>query len=424
MRVATRVSLVTAVAMAAVVCFSLRASAVMVGTTPGVVPNTTVNPANYGAGWTQGDPGWSNSAHMSIFNAVYLGDGWVLSANHTGADGNVEFTLGGTQFARVPNQTHRVSNDGVSGMTGDADLQLFRIQNDPGLPALTISSTPLNLNDQVAFISFGTLRGPNESHWNVTVQNNAPDIWTSTTTAGTRSGYTGFGQGKAWGTNNIANDTIVDSSEANDGNITINAGNTVAYVTAYDRFSTNPFEAQAVGGDSGSPVFHRNSNGKWELAGITLAIYGFDGQFESIGSSIAVYGNATAFADLSSYRDNILAIMSANQNYSALSDLNLDGAAGGADDIAAFVAGWGYDNQTGQGTITSWKNGDLNHDGKTDINDFYLMESGLSASGAASLEAMLGDAVSGSAIPEPSAILLACGPLLFFGLSGRRRRAA
>jgi hypothetical protein len=406
-------------------CFAPTAHAIFVGTTPGVIPNTTMSPASYGAGWTQGDPGWANSAHtLNYFNAVYLGDGWVLSANHTGVDG-VEFTVGGTPYARVPNQTYRISNAGVSGLTGDADLQLFRIQNDPGLPALSISSTPLNLTNQVMYIGFGLFRAAAESHWNVDTMTD-PDTWTvNTTGSGDRSGYYPSGNGKAWGTNNIANDSILGGMEASDGDITVAVGNTVAYLTTYDRASSNPFEAQAVGGDSGSPVFHKNSNGKWELAGIILANYIFNGQdqFPGFGNTLGVYDNATAFADLSSYRANILAIMSANQNYSALSDLNLDGAAGGADDIAAFVAGWGYDNQTGQGTITSWKNGDLNHDGKTDAADFQLMESGLDANGAASLESMLSGVMGESAVPEPASILLAVGPLLFVGLGGRPRRA-
>jgi hypothetical protein len=425
LRGARRACILSCIVGAAMLCFAPHAQAIIVGATPGIVPNTTVNPASYGAGWTQGDPGWSNSAHMiGSFNAIYLGDGWMLSANHTGGAG-VEFTIGGTPYARVPNQSFHVSNSGVPDMSGDADLQLFRIQNDPGLPALAISSTPLNLNDQVMYIGYGDYRAPAESHWNVNTATD-PDTWTQTTGAGTRSGYYPFGQGKGWGTNNIANDSIIGGAEATDGNITIAVANTTSYLTTFDRFSSNPFEAQAVGGDSGSPVFHKNTSGQWELAGITLANYIFNGQdqFPSFGNTLAVYDNATAFADLSSYRSNILAIMSGNQNYSVLSDLNLDGTAGANDDIAAFVAGWGYDNHTGQGTMASWKNGDLNHDGKTDVDDFLLMRSGLSASGAASLESMLGGSIFGSGVPEPTAILLAAGPVLFFAFARRSRRAA
>ena len=45
------------------------------------------------------------------------------------------------------------------------------------------------------------------------------------------------------------------------------------------------------------------------------------------------------------------------------------------------------------GTITSWKNGDLNRDGKTDVTDFLLFRPTLPALGAGSLtlESLLGE---------------------------------
>src|SRR5262245_44430595 len=53
------------------------AHALIVGPTPGVIPNTAAAPAD--------DPGFLNAAKTSSsLNAVYLGDGWILSAKHTG----------------------------------------------------------------------------------------------------------------------------------------------------------------------------------------------------------------------------------------------------------------------------------------------------------------------------------------------------
>src|SRR6186997_1546548 len=61
------------------------AAAIMVGTTPNLPPDTSMNPAAYGPGWTQGDPGWSNAGFTaSGLNGVYIGDGWILSAAHVG----------------------------------------------------------------------------------------------------------------------------------------------------------------------------------------------------------------------------------------------------------------------------------------------------------------------------------------------------
>jgi hypothetical protein len=102
--------------------------------------------------------------------------------------------------------------------------------------------------------------------------------------------------------------------------------------------------------------------------------------------------------------------------------LTLDGVAGAADDIAAFVAGWRYNNGLGSGTITSWKNGDLTHDGKTDVADFLRMRTGLSAAAGAELGSMLGIPTSGG-IPEPTTLMLTVGPIFLFALQRRRRGA-
>ena len=56
---------------AATILVGKPAQAVLVGVIPNVVPNTSVNPASY-PGWTQGDPGWGNAAHLTFANGVYL----------------------------------------------------------------------------------------------------------------------------------------------------------------------------------------------------------------------------------------------------------------------------------------------------------------------------------------------------------------
>src|ERR1700752_1457072 len=61
--------------------FAATAHAVLVGSIPGIVPDTSVNPVSF-PGWTQGDPGFNNFSLGSGY--VYLGDGWVLSARHVG----------------------------------------------------------------------------------------------------------------------------------------------------------------------------------------------------------------------------------------------------------------------------------------------------------------------------------------------------
>ena len=426
-------------AIAASVCafgFSPRALAVLTGVTPGVVPNTTVNPANCtatsGCGtWTQGDPGWANAGQMVSFsNAVYLGDGWVISAQHTGV-APVYFTLGGPTYTPIPNQTYSVPNPtGVPNLTAvNADLKLFRINADPGLPSLTIASQPLALNDEVLFASYGPIRAAAEKRWVDTVSGET-HTWTEVGSCNLGGncygGYENAAGGKRWGTNVIANDNILGGVDASDSDITTVVSNTtIANLTTYDQVNGTPFEAQVAGGDSGSAVFHKRG-AQWELAGIVVANYTFEGQSSSTfnaANTFAVYNNASAFADLSSYYGQITSILAAHSDYSIAGDINLDGVFNSTD-ISAFVANWGYNNGTGLGSVTSWKHGDLNHDGRADVADFFKMRTALgSSTAAASLAAALGLSVGGgNAVPEPSAVLLVMGPALLAVLKGRRRR--
>ena len=124
--------------------------------------------------------------------------------------------------------------------------------------------------------------------------------------------------------------------------------------------------------------------------------------------------------DLSSYYSQITSIINAHQDYSSVGDLNLDGTPGTAADITAFVAGWRYNNGTGAGTITSWKNGDVTHDGKTDVNDFLRFRSGLAPGAGDELTALMSSYISGG-VPEPSTAMLILGPAVVFALRARCR---
>jgi len=289
---------------------------------------------------------------------------------------------------------------------------------------VTIASQPLAVNDQVMFIANGLYRDPTEYHWTVNTATD-PDTWTQVPSCSGSNCYHGYGAagyGKRWGANTVEDDQTVFGSSENDPNITIVINNnTIANVTQYNKqlaaCGSNCFETQVISGDSGSGVFHKR-NGVWELAGITANIYSFDGQ----NTTNAVYGDASAFVDLYSYSSQIASIISAHQDYSSIGDLNLDGTSGTAADIAAFVAGWGYNNGTGAGTITSWKNGDLNHDGKTDVNDFLRFRSGISAGAGAELSAAMGSYFSGN-VPEPATAMLVIVPVVVSALRFRGRRS-
>jgi hypothetical protein len=141
-------------------------------------------------------------------------------------------------------------------------------------------------------------------------------------------------------------------------------------------------------------------------------------------------GNATTIADLSYYREVILDLMENNANYSNVAgDINLDGVLTGGTsggtptgDVAAFVAGWGYDNGSGVGDINSWKSGDLNRDGKTDPADFLLLRSALNATSAGGGSFTLDSLFGVGGVPEPSSLLLTLAGAAGLAVCRGRRR--
>ena len=424
----SRTLLVTS-AILAIVALASPASALVVENMTG----TTVAPAD--------DPGW-NYVTNGGRNYVYLGDGWALSAFHVGVPGASE-SLGfnGSSFNVISNQAYIVKNTAGQGLTTDTDLRLVRINGDPGLAPINIASqqlfeTPVGPRD-VVIIGTGPSRQAGQTQWNVqSVAGPNNDIWTEVP-SGTYKGYKAVQPSdnvKRWGTNRIADEDSLFGGNDNDfrGTLNLSLGvglrDVVSMVTQFDAPTggglTN--EAQVVSGDSGSSVFYKR-NGQWELIGIVNALYS---TVENQSSANAVYGNYTTFADLTYYRNEILNIMNANPDYSVLGDVNLDGIVSGATtggvptgDIAAFVAGWGNDlcpGQTCSGTVESWKQGDLNRDGKTNVADFLLLRTALNPSGAGglTLQSLLG----GVGVPEPTSLILAlAGAGFLASLRGRRR---
>lgn len=458
-----------------VLSISSWAHAIAVGSTSGTVPATTVNPANY-AGWTQGDPGWGNVTSGGN-NFVYLGDGWMLSARHVGPPVSIALPtgtfqqigdpyLGASYYADYGVTSYFDSNLGKQvrqftvanppgmGLAPNSytDLQLFRINGDPGLPAVKIASEHFNLNPfpmavnspELVMIGQGNSRAVNETHWNVDMSDTTPPItwtWTETGGSGNRQGYYSVGpRTKAWGTNRLANTYTINSQ--NPGLFSSVVSNTTGVVkltalqnetlvltTSFDELAGNGatgFEAQALGGDSGSGVFYKR-NGQWELVGIVNASTTLPSQ--PWGTGTAIYDGMTLISDLSYYNQDYLhsikQIMDSHPDYSTIGDVNLDGVVNGngsglaaTDDVTAFIAGWGNVNLVDglpKGTITSWKKGDLNRNGVTDVNDFLLLRGALNTpiSGAV-LQSLFGSTtIPGvGAVPEPTA---ACLAMLAFG---------
>ena len=372
------------------------------------------------------DPGW-NYVSTGGRNLVYLGDGWLLSAFHVGVPSPIEnLVFNGNAFNVIPNQTFVVRNQPGEGLTTDTDLRMMRINGDPGLTPLPIASqqlfeasTPLGPSREVIIVGNGLTRMPDLTSWDVEVgEGDNDDVWSQV--VGTTGEYVGYradqpaGLAKRWGTNQLADEDTVFETNDDDlrGQLPLALGvgerDVISLLTQFDSPTggglTN--EAQAVSNDSGSAVFSKAS-GQWELLGIINANITYENQ----PGPTAIYGNYTTFADMTYYRPDILRIMSANPNYSVLGDVNLDGVVSGTTiggvptgDLAAFVSGWGSDNGFGVGSVTTWKNGDLNRDGRTDYLDFVLLRSAFNATGVeVKAEELFGHAV----IPEPASLAMA-----------------
>ena len=161
------------------------------------------------------DPGWANTS--SLRGAVYLGDQWVLTANHVETR---EIVLPGGTYHPIPGQEFRLTNpSSFLGRSLDAfsDLKIFRVdthpvtgltpeQMDPNVRSIQIAPTTAPVGTDVTAIARGSTRDlhptlPNgrqyyNSSFQATVDLSAP--------------HQGFRfpspvvTAKTWGTNEIA----------------------------------------------------------------------------------------------------------------------------------------------------------------------------------------------------------------------------
>jgi hypothetical protein len=228
------------------------------------------------------DPGWGYvGAVGSGLTSVYLGNGWVLSADHVLPGG---VTLGGIYYPLVPGSKVTIQHDA----TTPADLAVWRIDQAPELPLLPLRASAPVGGSEVVMIGRGRNRGA------------------ATTWMGIDGYLWGAGNAMRWGTNRVGNTGL---------QIAIGGRTTRSFSTDFSEDPPGPSdprctdgsacpEAQAANGDSGGGVFLR-SGGAWELAGIMHSISAFGGQ----PAETALYGNSTYSADLSYYRSQILAIV-------------------------------------------------------------------------------------------------------------------
>jgi hypothetical protein len=263
----------------------------------GAVVVTSGGPNNTAPG---GQPFFNNVGAIGSASAIYLGDGWVLSANHVAGALPASVNFGGVSYLTQAGSFHRLENPAYSPtLSLLTDIVVFRLSAPPALPWVTISNATPTVGSQVMMIGNGSTQVGPQTFWDRTeFPGGGNDTWVVTTEALSNiAGYQTTGAREVrWGENLVNDDNFTAS---------IGHGDVISFSTRFDPIGL-PHEAQAVSGDSGGAVFSYNGS-TWELSGMMYAVSTYETQ--PGGADTAVFGMETAIADLSYYRSQILTII-------------------------------------------------------------------------------------------------------------------
>ncbi len=283
-------------------------------------------------------PGFSNVGVSSSGGSsiTYLGNGWAITSGHVPINaspvrfGSTFYNVDQSSITYLQNPAWLVAmypNNQV------ADLKMFRLTSDPGLPNITGSllntATP---SGRVVMIGNGRsitpTNAPAQEYWNVNKSNPNSWVWTATGAPGSPgpNDYSGFdfntGNTIRWGENTVVpgSDVLVNTTTGpNNAQLSAIAFRTIFDSNVYPTLGSLPndptysannalaSEAQATTGDSGGGVFVQ-VGGQWKLTGIMVAASSGGLSNEPGTPWTALYGDTTYITDLSYYRDQILAI--------------------------------------------------------------------------------------------------------------------
>ncbi len=341
-----------------------------------------------------GNPGWFNVGKRGTASASYLGNRWVITANHVG-DGSVKFS-DGRVFGLVAGSGVRLTNDAGQAI-GSPDLRMFRLVDDPGLPSLEIDTASPSAGDSVMMIGAGRDRADALVGWSATgfswepvplpLANRLGYMLESTSTM-------------RWGTNTVT------------GPFSIN-GATAGFSTLFNR-PGDYFEAQAVIGDSGGGVF-RLVDDTWKLVGLMATAQPLPGQ----PAGTVVFGNSSQSADLTAYREQIMDLVTAAdplwQNQANYYDVDRSGMASSRDlllIINELIRSGSHELEGAPSAGGSWL--DVSGDGFVSARDSLLVTNALLGETANPTTASASGAMF---VPEPSTAALVLLGLLTVALA-------
>jgi len=270
-----------------------------------------------------GIPGYNNVALIGDGAGIYLGDRWMLSANHVdgGLPGAWTATFNGQTYAQDLS-TPKINLTNPNGTT--ADFSIRRLATAPNLPSLVIGGTPA-IGTSITTVGWGVNRATSPTVWYYNASNNSI-AWSETpgpTRPNSALGYKwGTTRAKRWGTN-------VTEAMATDGNgqplpllyATVPGGGTTQLFGSEFTNNGSTTEGTVADNDSGGAVFDSRNR----LIGVSLYTYYFEGQ----PNHTSVFGDYAFYGNLATYADQI-----ASQTHwapSILGDANLDGSVDGTD---------------------------------------------------------------------------------------------
>ncbi len=246
-------------------------------------------------------------------SGVYLGDGWVLSANHVNA--RDIFTLNGNTYQRINGTSVRLDNPTGQGLTTKSDLVLARYEFVSGSAPTPQGMLTINTSTPAAGTP-GVLIGTGQTQTSQTASTyyadttTDPQSWTWDTAwfSDSDRSYDGFintgARDKRWGETDVTAINIngdVQFSQFLDFSSNSLDADQIGFVTLFEDELNSAMGAPA---DSGAGYFIK-VNGEWVLAGLAHALFGFNNQ----PANTALPGNATFVSDLSVYADQINAII-------------------------------------------------------------------------------------------------------------------
>ncbi|MFZ4773883.1 MAG: hypothetical protein ACOYM3_00875 [Terrimicrobiaceae bacterium] len=227
-------------------------------------------------------------------SAVYLGNGYLLTANHVTMNAIYDFvTFNGVSFFQIDSTFQSGSRTAGKQVDTGLDMAVFKLQTIPGgIPAVTLLGTGTEEIAPATIVGWGVGRDPADPLGDAVVTWGAE----STTSA------------KRWGEN-----VPLDLVNLSDGSYSYTAVRTVAGGSGpgYNPEGVGNNEAAVTLLDSGSGLF-QNISGSWYLIGLTNTVSFQSGSFTTTfgnDKTTGSTGDDNYFTQISAYDDKILALI-------------------------------------------------------------------------------------------------------------------